>query len=621
MAFDPDKFLKETKPVTGEGSFDPDKFLSQTTPNQDSPYSANEEYNNFENSRKAIAPGVAQGAALPYQIMTAPVNQAIVALSNLVQGNPQEPLPSLAHPLDYLNKYGSTKSVLGTLPFGNEPIYKGISPNDIASGVADIGAGSMMTEPLIDKASQSIQNSLTKGAEANRVKTLARTSNLPPDVSAETLANGKYSGTVETLNKYGVANQISDPVKLNQTLNGSKINTFDTNGNRVQINNPTNPGLINTVGREVDAHVKDLSSQLKPIKTQDIIDSIHNEIANSSDNPNSLMPFDEKADAALGEKLNKMFQPERYPTKTIEDLVEMKRNAADLIYKIKKNPEQYAVKGITDITPYKGVWNFVDNHINSLADGSIPGAADLVTKNNDLSDMYRTRDIVSNAPLGNVTSPSVPEALVSQGVGKAVGHPMMGARPAMGLIHQQLSVLPARVANVQEAISGAMGAMNQLPNIQSSAMAAQYPQDQSPQPTQVNQQGRFPQSVGLNTKVNLPMQLTSYQIPRDSKDILANSHVVIAKIAQMAGDDPGGVVQMFKDAIENHPELLPKVLPALVKIHPELFAQDDYDRVDKKILDRQLKQKALKDIQNDPTMDIRTKALKAKRLTEESILD
>lgn len=120
-------------------------------------------------------------------------------------------------------------------------------------------------------------------------------------------------------------------------------------------------------------------------------------------------------------------------------------------------------------------------------------------------------------------------------------------------------------------------------------------------------------------KTPLPMQLVEYQIPRDSNQILQNKDVVIAKIAQMSNNPT--MTDMFRDALEKHPEKLPKVLPALIMQYPDLFEPDDYNRVDGKIFDPQMKQKALKDIQNSRMMDVRTKAMKAKRLQEENIYE
>lgn len=119
-------------------------------------------------------------------------------------------------------------------------------------------------------------------------------------------------------------------------------------------------------------------------------------------------------------------------------------------------------------------------------------------------------------------------------------------------------------------------------------------------------------------KYPLPLQLVEYQIPRNSEAILANKDVFLAKIAQMSNDT--NLTAMFKDALESHPEKLPKVLPALVLKFPDLFEDDDYNRVDGKIFDPTLKQKALTDIRNSRKYSTREKAQISKRLEVEGIL-
>lgn len=120
-------------------------------------------------------------------------------------------------------------------------------------------------------------------------------------------------------------------------------------------------------------------------------------------------------------------------------------------------------------------------------------------------------------------------------------------------------------------------------------------------------------------KYSLPMQLVKFQIPRNSNEIMANKDAVIAKIAQMSNNPE--IVDMLKDAVIDHPEKLPKVLPALILKYPDLFEPDDYNRVDGKIFDPQLKQKALNDLQNNKTMSLKDRAFKAKRLQQEGILE
>lgn len=109
----------------------------------------------------------------------------------------------------------------------------------------------------------------------------------------------------------------------------------------------------------------------------------------------------------------------------------------------------------------------------------------------------------------------------------------------------------------------------------------------------------------------LPIMLASFSIPRNSSEILNNKDVVLAKVAQEA-KTPQQHMQfmMLKDALENHPEKLKDALPALVLAFPNLFQQDKYGRVDGRILDPMLLQKAQNDLKLDSTMSAPDKALK-----------
>ncbi len=147
-----------------------------------------------------------------------------------------------------------------------------------------------------------------------------------------------------------------------------------------------------------------------------------------------------------------------------------------------------------------------------------------------------------------------------------------------------------------------------------------YPEYVAPYAKKAQQSVLNTGASGMNAiKYSLPMQLVKFQIPRNSKQIMENKDAVIAKIAQMSNNPE--IVDMLKDAVEEHPEKLPKVLPALILKYPDLFEPDDYNRVDGKIFDPQLKQKALNDLQNNKTMPLRERAFKAKRLQQEGILE
>ena len=90
--------------------------------------------------------------------------------------------------------------------------------------------------------------------------------------------------------------------------------------------------------------------------------------------------------------------------------------------------------------------------------------------------------------------------------------------------------------------------------------------------------------------------LADYQIPRDSNEILSNPKLAIAKVAQVTNNPK--IVNMLSEALTDHPEKLETVLPVLVMQYPNLFESDIYNRVNGKILDPMVRQKAYQDVNN-----------------------
>jgi hypothetical protein len=100
--------------------------------------------------------------------------------------------------------------------------------------------------------------------------------------------------------------------------------------------------------------------------------------------------------------------------------------------------------------------------------------------------------------------------------------------------------------------------------------------------------GRAPQSIP-----NIPEMLLKAKIPRTTEAVLKNQKVVLAKIAQQ--DPTGNFYHMFKEMIEERPDELPQFLPKMIQMSPQFFEADPYQRVDNKILDQNLKLKAIND--------------------------
>lgn len=88
--------------------------------------------------------------------------------------------------------------------------------------------------------------------------------------------------------------------------------------------------------------------------------------------------------------------------------------------------------------------------------------------------------------------------------------------------------------------------------------------------------------------------LSNYQIPRDANEILKNPQIAIAKIAQVTNDK--NLISSVTEALENHPEKLDALMPALTMQFPNIFEADPYQRVNGKILDPIIREKAKSDI-------------------------
>lgn len=124
-------------------------------------------------------------------------------------------------------------------------------------------------------------------------------------------------------------------------------------------------------------------------------------------------------------------------------------------------------------------------------------------------------------------------------------------------------------------------------------------------------QGRTPQSL------NIPEELIRTPMPRSYDGLMANKSFVLAKVAQMAPEMFEGV----KDAYEHDPEMLREIAPVLAQKMPHFFTRDKYNRFDNRILTEMDKQKALKDITSNSSLDSIQQAKLITRLNKEGIYE
>jgi hypothetical protein len=101
---------------------------------------------------------------------------------------------------------------------------------------------------------------------------------------------------------------------------------------------------------------------------------------------------------------------------------------------------------------------------------------------------------------------------------------------------------------------------------------------------------RGPQSEG-----NLPLALSTVKMPRTVEGILENKEIIKAKMAQQAPDH----LEHVNFILEQRPEDVEQILPMLMEMMPHAFETDKYNRVDNKVMDPMMMEKARHDIMQD----------------------
>lgn len=461
---------------------------------------------------------------------------------------------------------------------------------------------------------------LAERAVKNTEKALVRISDASPKDTSEWLNKQKLDSVARTAQEEGLIKYITNPKKLKEKLEGITVNKEGVQypGKRSPVK--LTKGLLDKVGGELDSSIEKMDKGFGQngfaVNKKVIADTIAQKLNDADEAFSSGTPYDgampmrtkDIVDGILKVGMGK-------PEVGIRDLVELKRAAQEYLYDLNKSPalDVQGTKNLKNI--YQSVENSVDGLLNQIAISNMAdkqAGLDFLKLNQKYSDLSTLRRIVKdsnyNAMKELIPSDMLPGMIVSgAGAGAAGMNPMVAAGGygvARGIVSSMGDTAPAYTARVQNALdTGLPGVSGQYFNKGQKPAVMMRGLEGNP--------GREPQS--------LPMSLVSYQIPRNSKAILENKDVIVAKIAQMSNDPH--MVEMFQDALINHPEKLSKALPALVLGFPDLFEDDDYNRVDGKIFDPRLKQKALLDLRNSKTMTLREKAFKAKRLQQEGVLE
>jgi hypothetical protein len=483
-------------------------------------------------------------------------------------------------------------------------------PSDVVGNTADMMTGSKInsyipTEKIIPGLKDSASYNRARGLLAN-----SEISELSPVERASLAKTKKLQDVGDTLLFYGIADEVKNPVKLSETLNGPYERYVDKIGRPKTRPDPSRSGLIEKVSIATKKAVAEYQKEVPVVvdikrMAADVVDSFVNEGGKNSLNPishgdveNLIKNVNDKIGVNNANSLDGV--KGSGSVRTLTDLIDMKRSAADFVYNIKNNGATYGVSGVNDLKIYKKMWEWIDAEIDNVAIEH-PELKKYLQSNQQLSHLLTTRDLVAGATEASMSSSTPFEAATMAGVGlgagSLVGHPVIGASlggafgAAKGIAKDYASQIPSRLAGAQQG-------------------AAEFLANQGRQGA--NPFGQASNYAGAGTVVNVPTaqqqmlmnrffveNLAEFKIPRTVQGIMDNKKLVLAKVAQVSGSD-NRIVETLQETLEMHPDLLGKALPALMMRFPMLFQLNKYQSwVDGHILDPMEAQKAYKDVQNN----------------------
>jgi len=439
--------------------------------------------------------------------------------------------------------------------------------------------------------SEFAKNALIRGSQRD-VKFVGE---LQSSGKLDTLAN-------KVLSDKALIKNISNPNKMVEYLQGVNREITDPiTGQRKQV--PIKKGKLNEVGERLSSSIKKFDKKLSErgqrLDVRNFTDDIVSEIMVDSEkigsgqsfNPEKIKLEVEKYTKALDKSLENMDLNRR----SFADLVELKRGAADRIFKMKQvgladvdNPtfaEQVARK----------VWVKADDEINKIADSFQD--YDVIKMNNEFSDYQKIRELYANKDVAQKYVPRlledlVPMAAIGLGTTAATGSPYMGAIAAGGYPMARSAVsssaldFPARSLKIRTGIvEPAVGAISNA----------------------------NPMAIGA--------ALAAYQVPRNTDRIIAESDKFIAKLLQnIKTPDDKILFDEVLNTIENKPDQLSSLMPILLTKYPNIFAPDKYNRINGQV-DPMLKGKAIEDIVKSKSGSALERANKAEKLINDNILE
>ena len=637
MAFDPDKFIKETAPrlvskAAESGQFDPDKFLSETT---DKPETFESKY--LEPNVYPVGQAAAKAldiAATPLQWAVSVPLTAASATQKMMTGQSTEDVPNpFIHPLKAASEYGSTEALLKEIPGMDQPIAPGFSLEQApklgkalsqvtpAQAISPITDWAMMTGTTSLLGKTGLPEKLASIASESRARSLIKNSALPAVEENRLLRGGALQRIGDSLKEFGVEHLLKDPVKLKDALDGTYIQAPDPMTGVLK-DTKVKPGLLDIEGQKLEA-LKNAADPVMPkFPKKTIIDKVVDAI--SSSKKRSILPGGwGAADVQdLSKEVNSLVH-DLPDDMSLSDLVRLKRAIQDSAMLTEDQMKALTNKAPNFAEITKGFWHEIDGIVNQAA-SAYPEVRDYVQYNQKWSDLKKASDILKDVRISAAHAPSLLEGYSIMKAGESAGIPFSG-REARSAVSYRSKSIPAVKADITQGLSDILSSpMQNLEYTGIPAMSAQrnkfmqnIHQDQpmNVQPMDLTQPERAPQSVitplqAEAMKRGLVENLADYEIPRSASEILANKQMVLAKVAQSTNNI--AVVNLLDDALNKHPDKLGAVLPALIgnpALH-NLFRINKYQSwVDGKILDPMERQKAYQDVSNNASLSNTQKAL------------
>lgn len=465
-------------------------------------------------------------------------------------------------------------------------VVENVSPNNLIDMAASAAYGSKVPEMAGEELAKS-----TKYGLENAKKALIRGSEKDLKYVGELQSSGKMDSLAQkVVSDKLIRRNLNNPEKMVEYLQGLKSEFTDpVTGKRSK--NVVIPGKIDSIGAELGKKIKELSRKTseKPISVNSFISDLTNEIVDETNKIGSGTDFSpNKIKAEISKYLKQPsqasleFDMHGPATIDVEDLVNIKRGAADKLYDIKTVTADYDKTSLSKMIADK-LWKKADKDIFDFANKS--GDYSIVGLNNEYSDYQKIRELYANKDIAAKHIPTlieqaIPAVAVGTGIGAATGSPYMGilaagAYPAARNSVSALSEkLPATTLNTRiNMINPALKAISSVNPIASS--------------------------------------IATVRLPMSSQAAMQNPELVYAKIEREFGPQQA---EMFRQARSS--DEVRAIFRMLHQQNPGIFEQTKYNNIDGYI-DPAFKQKAINDIVGDKVSPAHINADKMQLLLHE----